>query len=240
MIQGDGNGCTLRQTQLLVKVPHLLLAASPRTWLLPQGLLAVQPLLWPLSTLDMEDNSAVVFCASKTNLVSRLLSRLTSTRSFPLSLQALERMCPEANVVPWPGGLGRIASPLIASPFFFLFTQPKLIQLLSLYLMMVLTPTQLVGWCNPSMLFAELLQSRSSPAQTPTVISVSPELARVLELAWACSSTEHFSASTSSFEFSPHPPTRLQRGVICELIRHLFTFVLIVTEEHLAQRESLM
>lgn len=40
-----------------------------------------------------------------------------------------------------------------------------------------------------------------------------------------------------SFEFSSHPPTHLQRGVICELIRHrLFAFVLIVTEEQHAQR----
>lgn len=48
--------------------------------------------------------------------------------------------------------------------------------------MMMLTHTQLVGWCKPSMLFAELLQSRGSPAQMPRVISVSPELACVLVL----------------------------------------------------------
>lgn len=49
-------------------------------------------------------------------------------------------------------------------------------------MMLMLTHTQLVGWCNPSMLFAEPLWSHGSPAQTPTAISVSPELARVLEL----------------------------------------------------------
>lgn len=62
-----------------------------------------------------------------------------------------------------------------------------------------------------------------------------------LRLVSTFSSTKHFSASMSSFEFLPHPSTHLQRGVIHELIRHPhFAFVLIITEEQPAQKESLM
>lgn len=57
--------------------------------------------------MDMEANLAVVFCASKTNLMCRLLSGLTSPRASPLSLRALERVCLKAYVVPWPGADGK-------------------------------------------------------------------------------------------------------------------------------------
>lgn len=57
--------------------------------------------------MDTEDNTAVVFCASKTNLMHFLLSRLTSPRSSPLSLWDLERECPKMYVVLWPGADGK-------------------------------------------------------------------------------------------------------------------------------------
>lgn len=55
----------------------------------------------------MEANPAVVFCASKTNLMCLLLSRPTRPRWSLLSLWALEREFPKVYVVLWPAVDGK-------------------------------------------------------------------------------------------------------------------------------------
>ena len=68
-----------------------------------QELLAVQPhplpLLRPVSTMDMEANSALSSVPQRPTSCHHL-SRLTSPRSSLVSLWTLERVCLKAYVVP--------------------------------------------------------------------------------------------------------------------------------------------
>lgn len=141
--------------------------------------------------MDMEANPAAVFCASKTNLICLLLSRLTRLERSSLSLWALEKKFPKAYVVPWPAVDGKDCFSFDCFSFLLPLFPAQVDQLLSCTLMMLLIHMQLVGWCNPSVLSAELLQSGGSPTQALIVISVSPELACGLELEAGFSSSFH-------------------------------------------------
>lgn len=127
----------------------------------------------------------------------------------------------------------------IASPFFFLSVQPKLMQCFphAMMMMMMLTHTQPVGWCNSRMVSAELLPSRGSPAHTPTAITLSSGL--TLSLSWRLvSASSSTSALTSSFEFLPGPPAHFQCDVIHELIR--CPRILLCSSPRSTHREPLM